>query len=174
MKPLKQVAEAYMALSEGERQFRAGAYMEAAESYKNAMAASRFIPPEEVFDHVGFGAFCHAGLSGAFGKLGNYEESLISADIALRYFNRRGELNQDEGKLWIAAVFNRAVAMEMTGHPAEALKAFRTAGEMIAERKEVMEGGLELKSAIDESIAKLQTLVPAPKPGYRAWWEFWS
>ncbi len=104
MKPLIQVGQSYLALSQGEQQLQDARYEEAAASYKRALEVSRTIPEEEAFDYDGFDALCHTGLSGAYIKLERYAEALQSADIGLRYFNRRGELQQDEGKQWIAAV----------------------------------------------------------------------
>lgn len=174
MKPLKQVAQAYMALSEGEKRLKEEAFEEAIAEYQKAMDVTRTIPEEEVFDHDGFDALCHAGLSGAFAKLGRHDECLLSADNALRYFNRRGELHQDEGKLWIAAVVNRAVGLAGTGRSAEALKAFRMADEMVAERKGEMEDKEELQKMITDNIAMLQTSMPEDTAKRKAWWEFWS
>ncbi|EAT58017.1 DUF3856 domain-containing protein [Chlorobium ferrooxidans] len=175
MKPLQEVAMAYKALSDAERHYLDGAYEAAAESCRKAMEESGKIPDTEAFDHSGFEAFCHASLSAATGRLCRFEESLASADRALYYFNRRGELNQDDGKLWIKAVFSRAIALEGLGRSGEALGEFRKSGEMLAERKGEMPGRDELKQQIDSSIAKLQSSVPSKsKPGYKAWWEFWS
>jgi len=175
MKPLIQVGHSYLALSQGEQQLRDAHFEEAAESYKRALEVSRTIPAEEAFDYNGFDALCHTGLSGAYVKLGRYEEALHSAEIGLRYFNRRGELHQDEGKQWIAAVFRRAQALEGIGRKEEALKAFQMVGEMIAERKGEMSDKEELQRMIAEHIASLQPLTPDKKPaGYKAWWEFWS
>jgi len=174
MKPLKQVAQAYMALSEGEKKRQEGAFEEAASEYRCAMECSRTIPKEEVFDHGGFDALCHAGLSGALGKLDQYEESLVSAEIALRYFNRRGELNQDEGKQWITAVVSRALALARTGRSGEALNAFRMAGEMVAERKGELPDKETLQKMIGDNIAMLQTSMPEDSAKRKAWWEFWS
>ncbi len=175
MKPLLQVGHSYLALSQGEQQLRDALFEEAAESYKRALEVSRSIPEEEAFDYEGFDALCHTGLSGAYVKLCRYEEALHSAEIGLRYFNRRGELHQDEGKQWIAAVLNRAQALEGTGRTEEALKAFRTAGEMIDERKGEMPNKVELQNMIEEHLSSLQALITDKKPaGYKAWWEFWS
>ena len=175
MKPLIQVGHSYLALSQGEQQLREALYEEAAESYKRALEVSRSIPKEEVFDYEGFDALCHTGLSGAYVKLGRYTEALQSAEIGLRYFNRRGELHQDEGKQWIAAVFNRAQALDGVGQTEEASKAYRIAGEMIAERKGDLPGKEELQRLIDEHITTPQFITDDKKPaGYKAWWEFWS
>ncbi len=174
MKPLKQVAQAYMALSEGEKKLQEGAFEEAVSEYRRAMECSRTIPEEEVFDHGGFDALCHAGLSGALGKLDQYEESLASAEIALRYFNRRGELNQDEGKQWITAVVSSALALARTGRSGEALNAFRMAGEMVAERKGELPDKETLQKMIGDNIAMLQTAMPEDSAKRKAWWEFWS
>ncbi|WP_076792902.1 DUF3856 domain-containing protein [Chlorobium sp. KB01] len=175
MKPLKEVALAYKALSDAERYYLDGAYEAAAESCRKAMEESGKIPDTEAFDHSGFEAFCHASLSASLGKLGRYQDSLASSDKALYYFNRRGELNQDDGKLWIKAVFSRAIALDGLGRSGEALGEFRKSGEMLAERKGEMPGRDELKQQIDSSIAKLQRSLPFnAKPGYKAWWEFWS
>ena len=174
MKPLKQVAQAYMAMSEGEKKLQEGAFEEAASEYRKAMEFTRAIPEEEVFDHDGFDALCHAGLSGALGKLEQYGESLASADQALRYFGRRGELHQDEGKQWIAAVVNRAIALARTGQSVNALKAFRMAGEMVDERKGELPDKEKLQSMIADNIAMLQTSMPEGSVKRKAWWEFWS
>ena len=173
---MKPVGQAYMALSEGEKKLREGLFEEAAASYKRAMIVSRTIPEDEAYDHQGFDALCHTGLSGAMVELEQYTEALASADIALHYFNRRGELNQDEGKHWIAAVRNRAAALAGTGRPEEALQAYRMVTEMIAERKAETPDREELLRMIEQHIAKLQTAMPDKKPvrGYKAWWEFWS
>ncbi len=175
MKPLIQVGHSYLALSQGEQQLRDALYEEAAESYKRALEVSRSIPIEEAFDYEGFDALCHTGLSGAYVKLGRYAEAIHSADIGLHYFNRRGELHQDEGKQWIAAVLNRAQALGGIGQTEEALRTYRIAGEMIAERKAELPGKEELQQLIVEHVSKLQPLVADKKPaGYKAWWEFWS
>ena len=174
MKPLKQVAQAYMALSEGEKRLQEEAFEEAVSEYQKAMALTRTVPEEEVFDHDGFDALCHAGLSGAFAKLGRYEECLLSADNALRYFNRRGELHQDEGKQWITAVVSRALALARTGRSGDALNAFRMAGEMIAERKGEVHDKEKLQKMIADNIAMLQTSMPEDTAKRKAWWEFWS
>ena len=174
MKPLKQVAQAYMALSKGERSLQEGAFEEAVSEYQRAMADTRTIPQEEVFDHDGFDALCHAGLSSAFRQLEQYEESLASADKALRYFNRRGELHQDEGKQWIAAVVSRAFALARTGQSKDALKAFHTASEMIADRNGDWPEKKELQKTVSDNIAILQTSMPEDNAKRKAWWEFWS
>lgn len=174
MKPLKQVAQAYMALSEGEGKLQESAFDDAVSEYQKAMAFTRNIPEDEVFDHDGFDALCYAGLSEALGQLERYEESLASADKALRYFNRRGELHQDEGKQWIAAVVSRALALARIGHSEEALKAFQMAGEMAAERKGELPDKEKLQKMIDDNIAMLQTSMPEDNAKRKAWWEFWS
>jgi tetratricopeptide (TPR) repeat protein len=175
MKPLIPVGHSYLALSQGEQQLRDALYKEAAESYKRALQVSRSIPKEEAFDYEGFDALCHTGLSGAYVKLGRYSEALHSVEIGLRYFNRRGELHQDEGKQWIAAVLNRAQALDGTGQTEAALKAYRIASEMIAERKGEFPGKEDLQRLIEEHVSRLQLLTADKKPaGYKAWWEFWS
>jgi tetratricopeptide (TPR) repeat protein len=178
MKPLVQVGQSYMALSEGDDKLRAALFEEAVGSYKQAMQVSRTIPEEEAFDYMGFDALCHAGLSCSLVKLGRYSEALDSAEIALRYFNRRGELNQEEGKQWIAVVVSHALALDELGRSKEALTEFRKAGEMIAERKGELPDKEKLQRLIEEHIVKLQeaaTALPDKKPaGYKAWWEFWS
>ncbi|MFZ4524758.1 MAG: tetratricopeptide repeat protein [Chlorobium sp.] len=175
MKPLIEVGHSYLALSQGEQQLVDALYEEAAESYKRALELSRSIPKEEAFDYEGFDALCHTGLSGAYVKLGRYVEALHSAEIGLRYFNRRGELHQDEGRQWIAAVLNRAQAFDGIGQSEEALKAYSIAGEMIAERKGELPGKEELQRLIDDHVAKLKPLMADINPaGYKAWWEFWS
>jgi tetratricopeptide (TPR) repeat protein len=176
MKPLVQVGQAYMALSEGEEKLLAGLYEEAAASYKCAMIVSRTIPEDEAYDHQGFDALCHTGLSGALVELKQFQEALASADMALRYFNRRGELNQDEGKYWIAAVRNRAAALAGTGCTEESLHAYRMVSEMIAERKGEMADREDQLLMIAEHMSRLQALMPEKNPGrgYKAWWEFWS
>ena len=175
MKPLVQVGQAYMALSEGEENLRKGLFEEAAASYSRAMIVSRTIPEDEAYDHQGFDALCHTGLSGALVKLEQFKEALASADIAMHYFNRRGELNQDEGKHWINAVRSRAAALEGTGRPEESLKAYQMVSEMIAERKGEMPDKEEQLSIIGEHISRLKSAVSGKKPaGYKAWWEFWS
>ncbi|NTU93300.1 MAG: DUF3856 domain-containing protein [Chlorobiaceae bacterium] len=175
MKPLREVAESYMALADAQRQLREGAYEEAAASCRKAMEVSRTMPPEEAFDHIGFDAFCHAGLAEAQGRLGLFEASLNAADLALRYFNRRGELNQDEGKLWIMAVFSRAMALDGLGRGSDALAEYRKASEMLAERKGEMPGREQLLVEAAKCIAVLERSVKPGKPsGYKAWWEFWS
>jgi tetratricopeptide (TPR) repeat protein len=175
MKPLVQVGQAYMALSEGEENLRNGRFEEAAASYNRAMTVSRTIPEDEAYDHQGFDALCHTGLSGAMVSLGHFKEALASADIAMHYFNRRGELNQDEGKHWINAVHYRAAALDGTGRPEEALKAYRMVSEMIAERKAEMPDKEELLRIVEQHISSLSGSVSDKKPaGYKAWWEFWS
>ena len=175
MKPLVQVGQAYMALSEGEENLRKGLFEEAAASYSRAMIVSRTIPEDEAYDHQGFDALCHTGLSGALVKLEQFKEALASADIAMHYFNRMGELNQDEGKHWINAVRSRAAALEGTGRPEESLKAYQMVSEMIAERKGEMPDKEEHLRIIGEHISRLKSAVSGKKPaGYKAWWEFWS
>ncbi len=174
MKPLKQVAQAYMALSKGERGLQEGAFEEAVSEYQRAMAVTRTIPQEEVFDHEGFDALCHAGLASALGKLEQYEESLTSADKALHYFNRRGELHKEAGKQWIAAVMSRAFALARTGRSGDALKAFHTVSEMIADRKGDWPEKEKLQKTVSDNIAMLQASMPEDKAKRKAWWEFWS
>jgi len=174
MKPLKQVAQAYMALSEGERLRAEGSFAEAEKHYRKAMEVTRTIPADEVFDHDGFDALCNAGLSRVLGELGRYGESLVSAEQALRYFSRRGELHQDEGLRWIDAVISRATALARTGKQAEALTAFEMAGEMVAERKGETADRETLQRTIDDSIAQLRTSMPEDESKRKAWWEFWS
>ena len=175
MKPLREVAQAYMAASEGDKKLQEGAFMEALDCYNRAMAVSHSIPGEEAFDHTGFDALCHTGISGAFARMERHSEALRSAEIALHYFNRRGDLQKDEGKLWIAAVLNHAIALHGSGRLQEAVKAFRMAAEMLAERKGDMPGKEEMLRLIEEHLAGLKSVVPDKKPaGYKAWWEFWS
>ena len=175
MKPLLEVGQAYLALSEGEENLRKGLFEEAAASYNRAMIVSRTIPEDEAYDHQGFDALCHTGLSGAMVSLWHFKEALASADIAMHYFNRRGELNQDEGKHWINAVRYRAAALEGTGRPDEALKAYRMVSEMIAERKAEIPGREEQIRIIAQHISRLKGAQSGKKPAsYKAWWEFWS
>jgi hypothetical protein len=175
MKPLREVAQAYMAASEGDKKLREGSFMEALDCYNRAMAISHTIPGEEAFDHTGFDALCHTGISGAFVGLERHGEALQSAEIALHYFNRRGELQKDEGKQWISAVLNHAIALHGSYRPQEAVKAFRMAAEMIAERKGEMSDREEMLRLIEEHLGGLNSVVPDKKPaGYKAWWEFWS
>ncbi len=175
MKPLKQVGQSYLALSDGERQLQEGLFEESATSYRRAMVVARTIPQEEAFDYDGFDAIAHTGLSGALVMFERYADALHSSDIALRYFNRRGELHQEEGKQWIAAVHNRAAALEGAGRLEEALITYRIVGEMIAERKGDLKNKEELQSSIQQKIKNLEAALPAKKPaGYKAWWEFWS
>ena len=175
MKPLVQVGQAYMALSEGEEKFCAGLFEEAAASYNRAMTVSRTIAEDEAYDHQGFDALCHTGLSGALVKLKHYKEALASADIALYYFNRRGELNQDEGRHWINAVRYRAAALEGIGRSEDALQAYQMVSEMITERKAEIPDKVSLVQDIKQHISSLQVVVYNKKPAsYKAWWEFWS
>lgn len=175
MKPLKSVAEAYLALSEGERQLREGLYGDAAASCRRALVAARSLPPEETFDHAGFEAFADAVLGGALVGQGEHSMALETADRALYYFNRRGELQEDGGKLWIRAVFSRGTALEGLGRRDEAFQAFRMAGEMLDERTAEMAGKEELRSTVALAVARLGRPTEPEKPeGYRAWWEFWS
>ena len=175
MKPLVQVGQAYMALSEGEENLRKGFFEEAAASYSRAMIVSRTIPEDEAYDHQGFDALCHTGLSGALVKQERFKEALASADIAMHYFNRRGELNKDEGKHWINAVRNRAAALEGLGRPEEALKAYQMVSEMMTERKADMPDKEEQLGIMQQHILRLKGIVTDKKPaGYKAWWEFWS
>ncbi|NTV02735.1 MAG: DUF3856 domain-containing protein [Chlorobiaceae bacterium] len=175
MKPLREVAESYMALADAQRRLLEGAYEEAAADCRKAMDSSRRMPPEEAFDHAGFDAFCHAGLAEALARLGSYDEALLSADLALKYFNRRGELNQDEGKLWIMTVFSRALSLDGLGRDRDALAEYRKASEMLAERKGETPGRETLLAEAAGRIAELERSAKPEKPaGYKAWWEFWS
>jgi hypothetical protein len=175
MKPLREVAMSYMALAEAQKKLQDGMYAEAAAESRKAMEISRTMPPEEAFDHEGFEGLCHAALASAEAGLGAYSECLQSAERALRYFSRRGELQQNEGKGWIAVVFSRAVALQETGSPEEAAKGLRIAGEMIAERKGELPGREEMLREIERRLSVLRNVPkPAEKPAYRAWWEFWS
>jgi tetratricopeptide (TPR) repeat protein len=174
MKPLKEVAGAYLALYDAQRQLLESNYGEAAANCRKAMEISRTMPPEEAFDHAGFDAFCHAGLAEALAGLGSFEEALLSADKALYHFNRRGELNQDEGKLWISAVYSRALALDGLERGAEAMPEFKKAVEMIEERKGETPGKERMMEVAHDRIAKLGASNQQKKPGYKAWWEFWS
>ncbi len=175
MKPLKEVGLSYLALSEGEHELQQGLFENAAASYRRAMEVARTIPEDEAFDYDGFDAIAHTGLSGALVKLERYADALDSTERALRYFNRRGELHQDEGKQWIEAVLNRASALEGIGRFEEALNAFRTVGEMMSERKGELRNKERQQRIIEQHIKKLEAVLPDKKPaGYKAWWEFWS
>lgn len=175
MKPLKELAGAYLALSDAHRQLLDGHCEEAAANCRKAMEISRTMPPEEAFDHAGFDAFCHAGLAEALVGLDRFDEALRSADKALHHFNRRGELNQDEGKLWIASVFSRALALEGLGRGAEAHPEFRKVIEMLSERKGDTPGNERMKAVCEARIALFSNAPKQVKPaGYKAWWEFWS
>lgn len=174
MKPLKEVAGAYLALSDAQRQLLESNYDAAAASCRRAMEISRTMPPEEAFDHAGFDAFCHAGLAEALAGLGSFDEALRSADLALHHFNRRGELKLDEGKLWISAVFSRALAFDGLGRGAEALPEFRKAVAMLDERKGETPGKERMKEVAFARIAELGASNQHKKPDYKAWWEFWS
>jgi tetratricopeptide (TPR) repeat protein len=176
MKPLKEVAHSYLALSEAEQLISEGMFREAEESCRKAMEMSRTIPSGEAFDHAGFDAFCQARLSEALRRQARYDDALAAAEKALYYFNRRGELNREDGKFWIAAVFSRAAALQETGCEQDGLKALGTAREMIEERKGELPGRDEMRIEIDKRLAGRGTTVepPSKKPGYKAWWEFWS
>ncbi|MBN1929307.1 MAG: tetratricopeptide repeat protein [Chlorobiaceae bacterium] len=174
MKPLKEVAGAYLALSDAQRQLLESNYDDAAANCRKAMEISRTMPPEEAFDHAGFDAFCHAGLAEALAGLGSFDEALRSADKALHHFNRRGELNQDEGKLWISAVYSRALALDGLGRAEEAAPEFRKTIEMIDERKGETPGKERMKEVAAARITKIGASNQHKKPGYKAWWEFWS
>lgn len=174
MKPLREVARAYMALSEAERQLGEGSYAEAAASCRSAMESARTIPAEEAFDHEGFDAYCFARLSEALVSQDEFSGGLDAADKALRYFNRRGELNQDEGKLWIAAVFSRAFALEGLGNTDAALAEFRKGGEMVAERKGETPRREWYLAEVSKRTSRPESAEKKGKEGYRAWWEFWS
>ncbi len=175
MKPLREVGEAYMALATAERQILDGDFVASAQSSRKAMELSRMIPAEEAFDHHGFDAFCQASLALAEAKSDRFEECREASDSALHYFNRRGELNQEDGKFWIKAVFSRALALDALGQGKEALAEFRKAGEMIAERTGELPGKEEMQRTAQHAISRLESLYPgAKKPGYKAWWEFWS
>lgn len=175
MKPLKEVAMSYMALADAQKKLHDGLYADAAAESRNAMDISRTMPPEEAFDHDGFDGLCYAALAAAQAGMGEYAECLHSAERALLYFNRRGELQKDEGKQWIAVIFSKAVALQNTGATEAAAKLFRTAGEMIAERKGELPGRDEMLREIEMRVsAPGDASNPVSKPGYRAWWEFWS
>ncbi len=175
MKPLQQVGQAYLALSEGERQFHQALYDESVATYRRAMDISRTIPQDEAFDYDGFDAIAHTGLSGALVELGRYAQALDSTDIALRYFNRRGELHKDEGRQWIEAVHHRAAALEGVGRSEESLKAYCMVSEMILEKKGELKNREEQQHAVGRAIKRLETAMHAKKPvDYKAWWEFWA
>ncbi len=175
MKPLKEVAMSYMALSEAQKKLEEGCFAEAVEEASRAMAASRTMPSGETFDQDGFDALCYAVLASARAGLEDYEACLESAEPALRYFNRRGELQQDEGKQWISVVFSRGVALHETGVYDEALKNLTMAGEMIAERKGELPGKDAMLTDIEKRCSMLRDQEKSQrKPGYKAWWEFWS
>ena len=175
MKPLKEVAMSYMALAEAQKKLQEGMYQEAVAESRRAMEISRTMPPEEAFDHDGFDGLCYAALVSAQAGLGEYVECLRSAERALRYFNRRGELQKDEGQQWIAVIFSRAIALQETGSLEDAAKELKIAGEMITERKgdfigkEKMVREIELRLAVLKERSK-----PEKDKNYRAWWEFWS
>lgn len=175
MKPLREVAESYLALDEADRHFKSMAYDEALAACGNAMEAARRIPEAEAFDHDGFDAYSQAIMAASQARLGRFDEALGSADLSLRYFNRRGELNQDEGRLWITAVYGRALALDGLGRADEALGALRTCVEMIDERKGEMAGSDEMRADCAKRADRLEAVSsPGKRPGYRAWWEFWS
>lgn len=174
MKPLKQVAQAYLAVREADGKLQAGEPDAAAGEYRRAMELTRTIPQEEVFEHDGFDAMCNAGLAEALAALGEYPAALEAADGALRYFGRRGELHQEEGKRWIAAVLARGLALARIDRAHDALKAFETAREMISERKGELPGKDEMLAKIEENVALLRRTMPDEQPGRKGWWEFWS
>lgn len=175
MKPLREVAESYMALDEADRSYRSEAYEEAIAACRKAMEASRAIPESEAFDHDGFDAYSLAIMAGAEGRLGRFEEALRTADRSLRYFNRRGELSQDEGRLWITAVYGRGVALEGLGRREEAIRELRKCAEMIDERQGELAGREALRADCVDRAERLEAVAaPGKRPGYRAWWEFWS
>jgi len=118
---------------------------------------------------------CYAALASAQAGMAEYVECLHSAERALRYFNRRGELQKDEGKQWISVVFSRGIALQETGALEDAAKTLGMAREMIAERKGELPGREEMLREIAERLSVSGGLSKsAQKPGYRAWWEFWS
>jgi len=175
MKPLKEVAMSYMALAEAQKKLQDGMFAEAAAESGKAMEISGTMPPEEAFDHEGFDGLCFAVLASAQAGMRKYVECLDSAERALRYFNRRGELQKDEGKQWISVVFSRGIALQETGALEDAAKALGMAGEMIAERKGELPGREEMLREIAERLSSLGGVSKsAQKPAYRAWWEFWS
>ncbi|MEC9486958.1 MAG: DUF3856 domain-containing protein [Prosthecochloris sp.] len=174
MKPLKQVAQAYMSVSRGEALLQEGKPEQALQEYRHAMEVTRTIPAEEVFDHDGFDALCNAGLADAFRLLGRHQESLEAAEQALGYFSRRGELHEDEGRQWITAVICRAAALGRTSRQADALKVFEMAEEMLEEKKGEMADREERLEMVRSSIATLRSSVPGNRENRKAWWEFWS
>ena len=175
MKPLKQVGESYFLLSQGEKQIEGAAFEEAEQSYRLAMTTALTIPTEEAFDYDGFDAIAHAGISSALIGLGRYNEALASVAEALRYFNRRGDLHSAEGSLWIAVICNKARALESLERKDEAIKYYRMAGEMIAEKKGEIKQRDLLTELIEQGLQRLEGAKPATaKQGYKAWWEFWS
>jgi len=175
MKPLREVAGAYAALGKAERELGEGLFEAAALSCRNAMDVSRTVPAEEVFDHAGFDAFCHAWLSRALGELGRFDESLAAAELSIGYFSRRGELQEEAGKMWITAVMQRALAFDALGRQEEALVELQKGVEMLQERKgEMAQKEAYLREA-SLRIARLEDFQKQAKPsGYKAWWEFWS
>ncbi len=178
MKPLQQVSQSYVALFEADKQLQQGEPEAAEASCRRAIEISRTIPHDEAFDYVGFDAIAHTTLAGALLLLQRYAEALESTEIALRYFNRRGELHQDEGKQWIDAVRYHAAALEGIQRLSESLKAYRTAAEMIIERKGEVLNKEGLQHNIAEAITRLEKALQRTeqqKPAnYKAWWEFWS
>ncbi|HED31698.1 MAG TPA: DUF3856 domain-containing protein [Prosthecochloris aestuarii] len=175
MKPLKEVAHSYMALGEAQKRLEDREYSLAAEAAVKAMKISSGMPPGETFDHDGFDALCYAVLASAQAGQGLYDDCLVSADRALRYFQSRGELQQEEGKQWISVMFSRGVSLHELGRKKDALQALETAGEMIAERKGELPGRERMLEEIERRVSGLgEDSSSSRTSGYKAWWEFWS
>lgn len=176
MKPLKQVGQSYQALAEGDRFLLESRFEEALASFQRAMEVTRTIPAEEAFDHAGFDAIAQTGRSEALVGLGRFQDALASIDVAQHYFNRRGELNQEEGVKWIEVVCSKAVALEGVGRTADALGAAKMAAEMIGERKAEYRDRASRLASLSDQIARLESKQePATRrAGYKAWWEFWA
>lgn len=163
--------EALKSWKDGDRKFDGGDFAGSAASYQRALALSRSLPPEEEFDHPGFEASCHAGLSGALGRLGRHEESLAAADAALAFFDRVGNMYAAEAGKWIMAVVNRGAALAMLDRPREALEAFERAKRMLSDR------GIsnpQWSAMVDQNISAVRGMLRTSEASPKPWWKFWS
>jgi hypothetical protein len=107
MDTVEKVREALESWKDGDLKFDVVDFEGSVRSYEKALELSRSLPSDEPFDHFGFEASCYAGLSGALGRLGRHRESLATAEAALAFFDRCGEMYPVEAGKWLMAVVKR-------------------------------------------------------------------